>query len=459
MLEVVNGIAFFTPLWRWLRAPRVAARPPRPPGALRHRARPARAGRRLRCSSTLPLRLLYPGVPVLTISQASREDLVALGVDRERIHVVYSASTPAPLAPGPRARAEPTLLYLGRLKQYKRIELLLDVLEAIPEARLDIAGDGDHRDALEAEMRAPRAAATASTFHGHVDEDEKARLLGARLGRADRVVGRGLVPDRDGGRRVRHAERGAARRRAAARRSSTGRPACSPTTPAELVGRRARRSSRDPSAARALGAGRPRARAAASRGTHTAPGTLRCMDGAMAGRAAAAARDAARARSPARRRGSRPRRWPTTRSSSLFTVVFTRLLGADGYGTLAALISAFLILLVAGQSRAAGGRARGGARPPRPPRGCCARRCARGRASCSSRSSPSTAASVAAARAARRADRGRATCRGRPRRSCPPACCGCCSRSSAARCRGCAPTAPVGVVDRRARRPGGSCSA
>src|SRR5919202_4326757 len=34
----------------------------------------------------------------------------------------------------------------------------------------------------------------------------------------------------------------------------------------------------------------------------------------------------------------------------VFTVVFTRLLGASGYGTLAALVSAFLILLVAGQS-------------------------------------------------------------------------------------------------------------
>src|SRR4051812_27002216 len=34
----------------------------------------------------------------------------------------------------------------------------------------------------------------------------------------------------------------------------------------------------------------------------------------------------------------------------IFTVVFTRLLGATGYGTLAALVSAFLILLVAGQS-------------------------------------------------------------------------------------------------------------
>ena len=33
-----------------------------------------------------------------------------------------------------------------------------------------------------------------------------------------------------------------------------------------------------------------------------------------------------------------------------FTVVFTRLLGATGYGTLAALISAFLILMVTGQA-------------------------------------------------------------------------------------------------------------
>jgi O-antigen/teichoic acid export membrane protein len=34
----------------------------------------------------------------------------------------------------------------------------------------------------------------------------------------------------------------------------------------------------------------------------------------------------------------------------VFTIVFTRLLGATGYGTLAALVSAFLILLVAGQA-------------------------------------------------------------------------------------------------------------
>src|SRR4051812_19997453 len=34
----------------------------------------------------------------------------------------------------------------------------------------------------------------------------------------------------------------------------------------------------------------------------------------------------------------------------VFTVVFTRMLGVTGYGALAALISAFLVLMVAGQS-------------------------------------------------------------------------------------------------------------
>ena len=34
----------------------------------------------------------------------------------------------------------------------------------------------------------------------------------------------------------------------------------------------------------------------------------------------------------------------------VFTVIFTRLLGADGYGALAAIISGFLILMVGGQS-------------------------------------------------------------------------------------------------------------
>ena len=68
------------------------------------------------------------------------------------------------------------LLYLGRLKRYKRIELLLDVLEHIPEATLEMAGEGDHREAIEHEI-ARRGLAPRVLMHGHVSEEKKLALL------------------------------------------------------------------------------------------------------------------------------------------------------------------------------------------------------------------------------------------------------------------------------------------
>ena len=75
----------------------------------------------------------------------------------------------------PPSAEPPRLLYLGRLKRYKRIELLLDVVEGIPGAVLDIAGEGDHRPALEAEIAA-RGLGERVVLHGHVSEEEKAAL-------------------------------------------------------------------------------------------------------------------------------------------------------------------------------------------------------------------------------------------------------------------------------------------
>jgi glycosyltransferase involved in cell wall biosynthesis len=78
--------------------------------------------------------------------------------------------------PRPEARAErPTILYLGRLKRYKRIEVLLLALERTPEAVLEIAGDGDHRPALEEEI-ARRGLSDRVRLHGHVTEERKREL-------------------------------------------------------------------------------------------------------------------------------------------------------------------------------------------------------------------------------------------------------------------------------------------
>jgi glycosyltransferase involved in cell wall biosynthesis/O-antigen/teichoic acid export membrane protein len=166
-LEVINGIAFCTPLW--LRRPRVAfVHHVHQDHYVTEMGAPGRVAGLL--AEALPLKLLYRGTPFLTISDAARRDLAALGVDAD---VVYLGVEPIACSV---ARSEqPRLLYLGRLKKYKRIELLLDVVEALPGTVLDIAGEGDHRKDLEAEI-ARRGIGSRVVLHGHVSEEEKARL-------------------------------------------------------------------------------------------------------------------------------------------------------------------------------------------------------------------------------------------------------------------------------------------
>jgi glycosyltransferase involved in cell wall biosynthesis len=173
VLEVVNGVTFLTPLW--CRLPRVTL--------IHHIHRDhyvAELGVPGRVAAlaleTLPLILLYRRARVETISRASARDIERHGIPRERIEIVYVGCALDALTPDPDARAaEPTLLYLGRLKRYKRIEIVLDVLEAVPDAVLDLAGDGDHREALLAEVRR-RGLTDRVRVHGHVSEELKLQL-------------------------------------------------------------------------------------------------------------------------------------------------------------------------------------------------------------------------------------------------------------------------------------------
>ena len=77
--------------------------------------------------------------------------------------------------PGPRS-SEPLFLALGRLAEYKRIDLLLrlwDRVRPVVGGRLVIAGDGPQRSYLES------LAGPGVIFTGRVSEEEKNRLLRA----------------------------------------------------------------------------------------------------------------------------------------------------------------------------------------------------------------------------------------------------------------------------------------
>lgn len=91
-----------------------------------------------------------------------RVDLWQRGVDTEMFQPhLASAQMRSRLSHGnPEA---PLLLYVGRVSAEKQIDEIKPVLEAIPEARLAIVGDGPHREALEAHF-----AGTNTHFVGYL---------------------------------------------------------------------------------------------------------------------------------------------------------------------------------------------------------------------------------------------------------------------------------------------------
>ena len=154
------------------------ARPPRPPGPLRRRDRPPRPARRRSCSSACRCARSTAG----TRSSRSRTPRARPGRARApaRPHPrrLPRASSPTRSTPR-RAREAPTLLYLGRLKQYKRLEVAARRARGHPRRALEVAGEGDHRPVLEDEIDR-RGLHDRVTLHGHVDEEEKRDSTPAR---------------------------------------------------------------------------------------------------------------------------------------------------------------------------------------------------------------------------------------------------------------------------------------
>ena len=133
-------------------------------------------------ASELPLSRVYRRAAFHAISESTRDDLVRRGVARERIAVIYPGVDAAWYHPDPATpRAErPTFLYVGRLKRYKGLEIVLRALAAARVDRgdlaLEIGGQGDDRLRLERLART-LGVADAVRFLGFVSHEEKRRLM------------------------------------------------------------------------------------------------------------------------------------------------------------------------------------------------------------------------------------------------------------------------------------------
>jgi len=172
LVEVCNGMPYFAPVWH--HGPTVCLVNHVHTDVWKMRfdgpmAPAARIGRRLEQWALTGAQ--HRGL-LVAVSPSTAHALRGIGIERDRIRVVHNGVE----EPGPRAERSPEPLFVavGRLVEYKRIDLLLRLWERVRPVtggRLLIVGDGPERERLE------QLAGPGVEFTGHVSESRKHELL------------------------------------------------------------------------------------------------------------------------------------------------------------------------------------------------------------------------------------------------------------------------------------------
>ncbi len=121
---------------------------------------------------------VYKNIKMVTISKSTKEAMEALGF-RSVIDIIHPGVDLEKFKPSLKT-ANPSIFYLGRLKPYKSLDRLItafsQVVKDIPNATLNIAGEGESRLELE-EMTNKLGLTNAVKFLGRVSEKAKSEIL------------------------------------------------------------------------------------------------------------------------------------------------------------------------------------------------------------------------------------------------------------------------------------------
>jgi glycosyltransferase involved in cell wall biosynthesis len=169
IVEVCNGMPFLVPLWSRRPVICLVNHVHTELWPIRFRPPASTVGRRVE-STVMPW--VHRKNLFLTVSASTAQSLQQMGVGADRIRQICNGVV-RPDPPTPRS-PDPLFLALGRLADYKRLDLLLrlwDRVRQVVGGKLVIAGDGPERARLEA------LAGPAVVFTGRVSEQEKHRLL------------------------------------------------------------------------------------------------------------------------------------------------------------------------------------------------------------------------------------------------------------------------------------------
>ncbi|MFC1485968.1 glycosyltransferase family 4 protein [Candidatus Latescibacterota bacterium] len=102
-----------------------------------------------------PIPRVYRKARFEVISKSTAADLARRGVDPSRINTIYCGMDHGAFSVDLSVRKfdRPTILYLGRIKRYKSVDVILrampDILRSVPDARLAVVGSGDNLPELK----------------------------------------------------------------------------------------------------------------------------------------------------------------------------------------------------------------------------------------------------------------------------------------------------------------------
>ncbi|MEK7551088.1 MAG: glycosyltransferase family 4 protein [Patescibacteria group bacterium] len=177
VVDVQNGIPFFTPLY--IRKPKIAV--------VYHVH-----GKQFFIELPFPINivgfviekylfpLFYINTKIISISKTTKDDLIKLGLKSKGIEIVYCGINKIKANNSLNKFYKPTILYLGRIKKYKRVDLLIrvmpEILKKIPNANLIIAGWGTEASSIT-DMTMRSMSRRKVKIIGPVSEAEKNHLL------------------------------------------------------------------------------------------------------------------------------------------------------------------------------------------------------------------------------------------------------------------------------------------
>jgi glycosyltransferase involved in cell wall biosynthesis len=126
--------------------------------------------------------LVYRSAPFIAISESTRDDLIGRGLPASNVHLVHCGMDHGTYSfdSGVKKDKTPTVVFLGRLRKYKGVQILLRAMSAVrekvPGTKLVVVGDGPYRGELE-RIAAELGLGDAVRFAGYVSQEEKVRLL------------------------------------------------------------------------------------------------------------------------------------------------------------------------------------------------------------------------------------------------------------------------------------------